>query len=323
MNSILEVIEDANTIAIAGHIRPDGDCLGSVTALFGYIKDNFPDKTVEAFLENVPEKFLDLYGVDEIITDFPDKEPYDVFISVDCADVERFSESKKYFEDAKNTVNIDHHISNNLYAKVNHVVSEASSTAEVLYNLFDYDKISYDVAKSLYTGIIHDTGVFKHSCTSSATMQIAGKLMDKGLKFSSIIDDGFYAKTHTQNQILGRCLLESIMVLDGKVIFSAVSRKMLEFYGATSDDLDGIIDQLRVTKGVEVAILVHETDEQIYKVSMRSNGDIDVNAICSFFGGGGHVKASGCVICGSLHDVINNLTEHIEKQMLDLKKAKE
>ena len=142
--------------------------------------------------------------------------------------------------------------------------------------------------------------------------------MAKGLNVSSIIDDSFYRKTYTQNQILGRCLLESMLVLDGKVVVSALSRKMMAFYGATSEDLDGIIDQLRVTKGVEVAILIHETGEQIYKVSLRSNGKINVNTICSYFGGGGHVKASGCTMSGSLHDVINNLTEHIEKQIKEI-----
>lgn len=321
MNNIYEVIEGAATIGITGHIRPDGDCLGSVTGLCSYIQDNFPEKKAEVFLENVPEKFADLYGADKIITDYPDREPFDVFICLDCADILRISEASKYFEAAKNTVNIDHHISNNGYAKVNHVIADSSSTCEVLYGIMDDGKISYETARSLYTGIIHDTGVFKHSCTSPATMNVAGNLMGKGLDVSSIIDDSFFRKTYTQNQILGRCLLESIMVLDGKVIFSAISRKMMKFYGATSDDLDGIIDNLRVTKGVEVAILIHETQEQTYKVSMRSNGKIDVNAICSYFGGGGHIRAAGCTMNGSLHDVANNLMEHIEKQMKAIEQA--
>lgn len=318
MNNIFEVINDAKSIAIAGHIRPDGDCLGSVTGLASYIKDNYPDKNVEIFLENVPERFADLAMVDKIVTDYPRRDPFDVFISLDCADMSRFEQAKEYFENATLTVNIDHHISNNSYAKVNHVLADSSSTAEVLFNLMDEDKISYETARSLYTGIIHDTGVFKHSSTSPATMNVAGKLMAKGLNVSSIIDDSFYRKTYTQNQILGRCLLESMLVLDGKVVVSALSRKMMAFYGATSEDLDGIIDQLRVTKGVEVAILIHETGEQIYKVSMRSNGKINVNTICSYFGGGGHVRASGCMMSGSLHDVINNLTEHIEKQIKEI-----
>lgn len=316
MSSIYEMIKDASYIGIAGHVRPDGDCLGSCTALLGYIKDNYPDKKVEVFLDTVPEKFADLNGVNEIITDYPARDSFDVFFCLDCAALDRLPNSLAYFENAAKTICIDHHVSNTGFANVNYCKPDLSSTCETLVELMDFNLISEEVARSLYTGIIHDTGVFKHSCTSSRTMEIAGALMDKGLDVSSIIDDSFYRKTYTQNQILGRCLLESMLVLDGKVIVSAISQKMMSFYGAITDDLDGIIDQLRVTKGVEVAILIHETAEQEYKVSMRSNGKVNVSEICIYFGGGGHVRAAGCTIRGSIHDVINNLTSHIEKQLI-------
>ena len=317
MNNIYEVIENASVIGIAGHVRPDGDCLGSCCGLAGYIKDNFPEKKVEIFLENVPEKFADLYCADEIITDYPTRESFDVFFCLDCGDLGRISDAAQYFETADKTVCIDHHVSNNKFADINHVEPESSSTCEVLTTLMDINKISLNVAKALYTGIIHDTGVFKHSCTSRRTMEIAGLLVEKGLNTSAIIDESFYQKTYTQNQIMGRCLLESMLVCEGKVVVSVITQKMMAFYGAVTEDLDGIIDQLRVTKGVEVAILIHETGEQQYKVSMRSNGNVNVNEICVYFGGGGHVKAAGCTISGSMYDVINNLTGHIEKQLLN------
>ena len=130
-----------------------------------------------------------------------------------------------------------------------------------------------------------------------------------------MIDECFYQRTNTQTQLLGRTLLASMRVLDGKCIFSVVTRRVLDFYNATTEDLDGIIDEMRVTKGVEVAILMHEQDEQKFKVSMRSNGNVDVSQIAMFFGGGGHVKAAGCTMSGTYRDVINNLTLHIEKQL--------
>ena len=105
------------------------------------------------------------------------------------------------------------------------------------------------------------------------------------------------------------------MCLDGRCIVSCLTRRQLAFYGATPADLDGIIDQLRITRGAEVAIFIYETGEQEYKVSLRSNNDVDVNKIASYFGGGGHIKAAGCTMSGAVHDVINNLTEHIEKQL--------
>lgn len=149
-------------------------------------------------------------------------------------------------------------------------------------------------------------------------MIVAGRLLSKGIDFSTLIDESFYAKTYLQNQVLGRCLMESILVLDGKVVFSAIGHKMLDFYGAASPDLDGIIDQLRVTKGTEVAIFIYETKPQEFKVSMRSNGEVNVSKIAVYFGGGGHIKAAGCTMHGSVHDVINNLTPHIEAQLKEL-----
>ena len=113
----------------------------------------------------------------------------------------------------------------------------------------------------------------------------------------------------------GRALMESMLVCDGQVIVSVIRKKDMEFYGVDSRDLEGIVSQLRNTKGVEVAIFLYETAIQEYKVSMRSNGAVDVSKITVYYNGGGHVKAAGCTMQGSIHDVINNLTGHIARQL--------
>jgi phosphoesterase RecJ-like protein len=122
---------------------------------------------------------------------------------------------------------------------------------------------------------------------------------------------------------MGRCLLESIRVMDGKVIFSALTQEIMKFYEAKSEDLEGIVDQLRIIKGVEVAILIHEKNPQEYKVSMRSNGVVDVQKAAVYFGGGGHVKAAGCTMKGgSIHDVMNNLTGVLETQLIEKQRSR-
>ena len=311
----------AKTIAIAGHIRPDGDCVGSCSALYQYlkqIKEEYKIEKVDVYLEPFGNEFRILAGTDEIKHSYDSDEEYDVFISLDCGSLDRLGNAIKYYNTAKKTINIDHHISNQFFGKVNHVVADASSTCEVLFALMEESRITKSIAEALYVGIIHDTGVFKHSNTSEHTMTVAGRLIGKGIDFSSLIDESFYAKTYMQNQILGRCLMESILVLDGKVVFASLSRRMLDFYGASSSDMDGIIDQLRVTKGTEVAIFIYESDFKEFKVSMRSNGDVNVSKIAVYFGGGGHIKAAGCTMRGTVHDVINNLTPHIEAQLKEL-----
>ncbi len=312
MNVLLREIAEAQTIAICGHIRPDGDCVGSCMGLYSYLADNYPEKEVTVYLEDVPEAFayLEKKEAFQIKAD-----TYDLFISLDCGATDRFGDAQDVFHRAKRTLNIDHHISNEQFADVNHVEASASSTSEVLCSMMEMDRIGVFTAEALYTGIIHDTGVFKHSNTGRRTMELTGQLMEKGIPFGKIIDESFYQKTYKQLQIMGRCLLETVRVMDGRCIFCVVTKRTLDFYGAKPSDLSGVIDELRTTEGVEVAIVITEKGVSEYKVSMRSNEVVDVSSIATFFGGGGHIRAAGCEMKGSAFDVINNLTEHIEKQL--------
>ena len=316
MKKIREVIEEAKTVAIAGHIRPDGDCVGSCIALYLYLRENVPQlEKVDVYLQDVPQAYRILKGTEKVKKYCTYKGAYDLFFALDCADKERLGDAVKYLESAAKSVCYDHHISNTGYAQENVILPEASSTAEVLYQAMDTDLISKEAAEALYMGIAHDTGVFRHSCTSPDTMEAAASLLRKGVDGSFILEKTFFEKTYIQNQILGRALLESILVLGGQVVISAIKKKDMKFYGATSADLDGIVSQLCLTKGVEVALFLHEIGNHEFKVSMRSKGKVNVSTIAQYFGGGGHVRAAGCTMQGSFYDVVNNLTKHIEKQL--------
>lgn len=317
MEKILNEINESKTIGIAGHVRPDGDCVGSCMALYLYLKKNLPATIqIDVYLEAIPKRFDMIKDINVIKQVNETNTVYDLFISLDSGSLDRLGMAETYFNQAKTTINIDHHISNTKFGISNHVISDASSTCEVLFDLFDEDKIDQDIATALYLGIIHDTGVFKHSNTTKKTMNIAGKLIDKNVPFSKMIDETFYMKNYVQNQILGRCLLKSMLILDNKCIVSYLSKNEMELYGATSSDLDGVIDQLRVTEGIEVAIFLYELDFHEFKVSMRSNGIVDVRKIATNYNGGGHIKAAGCTMRGTVHDVINGLTGYIECQLL-------
>ncbi|MBE5930753.1 MAG: bifunctional oligoribonuclease/PAP phosphatase NrnA [Lachnospiraceae bacterium] len=316
MLELMKLVNEAKSIAIAGHVRPDGDCVGSCLGLYNYLTENTKEKQIDVYLESVPAAFSFLKNTETALSAAKTDMVYDLFIALDCGSRDRLGFTEELFLSAKHTVSIDHHISNTMFAEYNHVEGEASSTCEVLCGFLVDSCISKETAECLYLGIVHDTGVFKHSNTSRRTMDTAGGLLEKGVSASQVIDDSFYRKTYMQNQILGRCLLESILLLEGKIIFSCVSQKMMQLYGAVPADLDGIIDQLRVTAGVEVAILIREEGVQNYKVSMRSNGKVDVSKICCLFGGGGHKMAAGCTMNGSIHDVINNLSGQIEHQLM-------
>lgn len=316
MSIILEnILEGKTHAAISGHVRPDGDCVGSCMGLYLYLKEQYPHICTDVYLEEIPEAYRMIQGTDEVKSQIPNGESYDVFFCMDCGDKARLGFSAPLFEAAKQTVCIDHHVSNEAFADENYIVPDASSTSELVFRLLDEEKISRPAAEALYMGIAHDTGVFQYSCTSPETMEIAAELMRKGINGSEIIDRTYYEKTYIQNQILGRALLESMLIMDKRCIVSVIRQRSMEFFQALPSDLEGIVSQLRQTKGVEVAIFLHEIEPQKYKVSLRSKSKVDVSVIAKHFGGGGHVRAAGVTMKGSSHDVINNITARIALQL--------
>ena len=307
-------LKGISTIGISGHVRPDGDCVGSTMAVYNYISTYYPEIAVDIYLESIPNVFRFLKHTDKIQTTSEDK-VYDLFIVLDCGDKERLGSNAKYFELAKHTLCIDHHASNQAFAEENYIIPDASSTCELVYNTMDKDKITKEIAECLYTGIVHDTGVFQYSCTSAQTMNIVGILMEKGINYPKIVDDTFYTKTYDQNRILGYALLNSKLYLDGKVILTYLTRENMAEFHCTPKELDGIVNQLRVTKDTIVAVFLYESEDGSFKASFRVNGEFNVAEIALVFGGGGHIKAAGCNIFGEIDEVISRILAEIEKRL--------
>ncbi len=314
--NLLEEIGNAKSVAIAGHIRPDGDCISSTLALRGYLKNAMPGTKITVFTQdNPPTIFSYLEGYDEMNLTYSPKEKYDVFVALDVSSLDRLGDSLWFFENAGKTICVDHHETNPGLADVNEIRPKASSTCEVLFDLFEKEYMDDKVAECLFTGIVHDSGVFQYSNMSRKSFNTVGELVEYDFDGPKIIQDTFYEKSYIQNQILGRALLESILFMDGKCIVSMVDRKMMDFYNVLPKHLEGIVNQLKNTRGVEVAIFMYEMGTQRFKVSMRSNGLVNVAKVAAVFGGGGHERAAGVEMNGTYYDVINALSREIEKQM--------
>jgi phosphoesterase RecJ-like protein len=312
--NLLEECKDAGTVVVSGHIRPDGDCVGACLATYMYLKKALPESDIKLFLEKPSDIFSCIKDFDNIDSTYKIDGEADVVIALDCEKT-RLGDAESIFDNAKKRINIDHHISNKLgCGDVNYIDPAASSTSELIYDIMEKDYVDEEIAKAVYIGIIHDTGIYQYSNTSPKTLRIAADLIEYGFDFPSIIDETFYEKTYTQNQLMGRALLESILFMDGKCIVSCISKKTLDFYNATSKDLEGIVSQLRIIKGVECAVFMYETGVQEFKVSLRSCKYIDVAKVASYFGGGGHVRAAGCTMNGTFYDVINNISARLELQ---------
>ena len=301
------------TCAIVGHVSPDGDAVGSVTALYGYVRKNFPWIDAELYIERPKESLMFLPGLADAFFDTPEDSVRDLFVSCDVSSTDRFGVAGNLFPLAKKTFCVDHHISNPLFADINVVDAEASSCAEVLYTLMDPAGIDLDIATSLYTGIVHDTGVFQYSNTRGETLRIAADLLERGVPASRIIDESFNQRTMRQSRILGKVLQESMLYMDGKVIVGRVTLGDMSAFEVTKKDLDGIVSELRLVKGVLAAVFFYETEPSVFKVSLRSNGNLDVSRAAGTFGGGGHIKAAGCTIEGRLPDVRDQLLDELAK----------
>ena len=313
---LLKEVQGARTIAVGGHVRPDGDCVGSCMAVYLYLKKAAPQARIDVFLGDFADSLRkNVPGTAAVRSDFQtDVASYDVFIALD-GEASRLGDAQPLFEAAKKKINLDHHVTNTGSGDVNLVDPTASSACEVVCRTLDWTLIDKEIAQALYIGIVTDTGVFKYSNTSPETMRIAGELMGYGFDFSALIDEVFYEKTYVQEQILGRALLESILFMDGRCVFSVIDKKTMDFYQAAPKDMDGIVSQLFLTKGVCCAIFLYQTGPLEYKVSLRSDGTVDVAAIARFYGGGGHVRAAGFTANAPYHDVVNNLAESIAMQL--------
>jgi phosphoesterase RecJ-like protein len=315
-NSYLDsILEGKTSVAISGHVRPDGDCVGSTLAVYNYIRTYYPQIQVKIFLEPFPNIFKFMQYSDEIDSNYSYDGTFDLFIALDCGDLGRLGKAADYFTSAAHTLCIDHHVSNQAFAEENYIFPDASATCELVFELMDRERITKEIAECLYTGIVHDTGVFQYSCTSKKTMAVAGELMEMGIDYTKIVDDTFYTKTFAQNQILGQALLNSRLYLDGACIVSAISRAEMEKYNVLPKHLEGIVNQLRVTKGVRVALFLYENEDGTWKGSLRVNGEFNVAEVAQCFGGGGHVKAAGFTIEGPVDTAIERVLSEIKKRL--------
>ncbi|MBR1628385.1 MAG: DHH family phosphoesterase [Lachnospiraceae bacterium] len=314
-----KIIGDAASVAIAGHVRPDGDCVGSCMGVYNYMRTNFPEVRAQVYLEPIPDSYLFLANTDQVRVPGEDEPVYDLFICLDCGDIKRLGPSGGLFESAKRTFCVDHHMAEHDFADGNYVKPKASSTSELLCELMDMDKITKETAECLYTGIVDDTGVFQYDCTSSKTMRIAGELIDKGVHFSSLIERVFYEKTYAQNRILAVALLSAKLHENGRIISTWLSKETMDEYGVKAIDTEGIVEQLRTTRGVDAAIFLHENEDGTYKGSLRTSADINLVNIAKLFGGGGHAKAAGFTATGDPEtEIIPKILSALDQEFASL-----
>jgi len=317
INEIVDRIKLFKKIAITFHSSPDGDSLGSALALLIGLR-KLKKEVYIISKDVIPQTFLFLPCSSEIngeaIEPLVDTE---CVIVLDCGDFKRINANLCMKNRKFELINMDHHLSNDLYGDFNFVDTSASAVGEIVYEVLGllHVEIDSEISTCLYTSLLTDTGSFRHSSTTAVTHNIAGQLINTGIEFSNIHRMIFENKKFEKIKFYGEVINNMTSELNAKVCIMYISKKILEKYETVSSDTSDVITFGDSVDTVEVTILIKEAENGV-KVSLRSKSLVDVSKIAEVFNGGGHIRASGFFTVGNFHDTKVKLLEIIEKELI-------
>jgi bifunctional oligoribonuclease and PAP phosphatase NrnA len=318
LDDALRFMNEGDDYLVVSHVQPDGDAISS-TVIVQWLLEKLGKRVTLINEGSVPGR-LDYLRSSGLILNYSNEPPARTFkriIAVDCADFERIGLVRHVFEENYSLLNIDHHPTNDAYGAVNLLRFDAAATAEILFDLIARADIplDVDVANAIYTGLLTDTGGFRYSNTSPHVMSIASKLLAAGVNGFQLADHLLERMTMPQLRILQCGLSRLRFTEDGKIGWLYIEPADMAETGAVGEDLEGLVNYARNIDGVEVGMLFKVTEKGDVKVSFRSAGEADVAAIAQTFGGGGHVRASGCRLSGSLTDAMETVVEAVRKAL--------
>lgn len=317
LESIVERIKESNSIAITFHISPDGDSLGSATALMLALRNM--NKNVSILCkEEIPDTFSYLKIYEDINTeDFTPKKDTDLVIVLDCGDKKRIN-AKLDFENRKySIINIDHHLSNEMYGDINYVSVESAAVGEIIFKIINMLNLNLteDISAGIYTSLLTDTGSFRHSNTTKNTHEVAGVLIESGLNFSEIHRKIFDNKEFNRIKLYGKVIENMQLQCSNNVVFMFLKKNDLEELGLDQSDTSDLLIFGTKVKGADVTALIKEADGGV-KVSLRSKEKVDVRKIAEGFNGGGHVRAAGFFNEATMEETKNQLISILEKELI-------
>lgn len=317
---IAEAIKKYDEYVITSHIETEGDAIGTELALFHLIKQ-LGKRAIIANNDSVSERYRFLPGWDKVVIDESGKlKNCQNIIIVDCPTIDRSGNIAHLIKEAKVKINIDHHVSNENFGDYNWVDPEASSCGEMVFKLFKRMglHITEAIAEMIYVAILTDTGSFRYDSTTPETHRIASELIKLGVHPAKISTKVYETKKLEDMELLSNALSTIKKTNDGKITYMYVTKRMLDETNSTPDQTDGFINFARSIDGSEVSILFREDrkDPQKIHVSFRSRGKVNVNVLASKFGGGGHPKASGCMLTGNLNDIVKKVLKNAEEFLL-------
>ena len=313
ITALLKLLHERTSFVVTSHARPDGDAIGSALGLMHLLETMGKQVTV-AFADPIPPAFHCLSGVGRITAQLPETPP-DAAILLECDRVERTGFLSRDFDRmaAGMTINIDHHLSGRNFAAFNWIDPEACAVGAMIYDLAVASglPISAEMAGCLYAAVLTDTGSFTFASTTAATFGCAQHLLESGADAAGIAQSIYFSNSPNKLRLLGTVL--SNLHIDGAVSWSCITLGEMERAGATVEDCEGVVNYLIGIAGVQAAVLMRQTPAlDQFRLSLRSKGLIDVAAVASHFGGGGHRNDSGCTLDGSESVVTERILSRLQ-----------
>jgi phosphoesterase RecJ-like protein len=315
LSQVVELVESKRRFAIASHVRPDGDSLGSSLGLYWLLRAL--DKDVEVIMRDpVPHAYQLLPGAKEVRETPVVDRPYHAVFVIECSDISRpgLIGLEKQF-----VVNIDHHSTTALFGTINWIDSTASAVGEMIYNLCKATgvRVTKEIAECVYTALITDTGSFHYANTTERTFKVASELVRTGVKPAKTAEAVFASYPWSRIRLMGEVLSSAKRDSSGRVASLQLSLEMQNRSGASDEDADGFVNYPLTVGEVEAVALLKECAPGIYRTSLRSKGDVNVARVAEKFGGGGHRNAAGCTLQGNWEEaekeIVGLLQDAVER----------
>lgn len=297
-------IRERDDFLLLTHVQPDGDAYGSTLGMAHLLQSLGKGFTI-ANEDPVTEKFRFLPMIDRFQVTSEMEHSFSSVIVLDCGDLQRLGESARLLAEGAAILNIDHHKTNDFFGLTNLLDLNAAATSQIVFNLATFMGIdpTKEMAICLYTGLLTDTGGFRYSNTTVAVHQIAAGLLAAGINPFEISDRVLETLTWNQVQLIREALGTLQRDESGQMAWLVIDRRLLNRLGASDEDAEGLVSYARNVQDVEVGILFREKVDGAIKVSLRSKYRVDVGEIALSFGGGGHARAAGCTLQGSMEQV--------------------
>ena len=309
--TIAQELKNNERFLLATHVNPDGDAIGSLGAL-ALVLEGMGKQVVAYCQDEVPEFLRFLPYADRIVSEISGLDRFEVAVVLDCGAFDRIGSAVEVLQLVGKIIHIDHHSSSGDFGQLNLVRPECSSTAEILYEIFQAIPVSLtpEVAENIYTAILTDTGSFRFANTTARTLAIAAEMVSLGVAPEKVAGEIYDSMSPERIELLARSLDTLTLRSNGRVAAMHVSRRMLEETGTSFIDTDGFVNYPRAISTAEIAIFFREMDADEVNVSLRSRGGLNVAEFARIHGGGGHHNAAAFRLGGSLSEVVEKvLTE--------------